>query len=105
MASIFRWTRTAFRRAPSPSRCFPTTGIEWINDVQPLEEEKFEGFRRGLYYPVNIGDIASKYQVVGKLGYGVTSTVWLARDLQAYDYVALKIYIRDGDPQEEFKIY
>ncbi|EDN93428.1 hypothetical protein SS1G_09294 [Sclerotinia sclerotiorum 1980 UF-70] len=36
---------------------------------------------------MNIGDIfASKYQVVGKLGYSVTSTVWLARDLQDLRY-------------------
>jgi serine/threonine-protein kinase SRPK3 len=48
-----------------------------------LEEELFDHFKTGTYYPVNIGDIfASKYQVVGKLGFGVTSTVWLARDLQ-----------------------
>ncbi|TGO33322.1 hypothetical protein BHYA_0252g00030 [Botrytis hyacinthi] len=47
----------------------------------------------------------SKYQVVGKLGYGVTSTVWLARNLQAHEHVSLKIYTRDGDSQEEFEIY
>lgn len=48
-----------------------------------LEEERFEDFKKGIYYPVNIGDVfASKYQVLGKLGFGVTSTVWLARDLQ-----------------------
>ena len=35
------------------------------------------------YYPVNIGDVfSSKYQIIGKLGFGVTSTVWLARDLE-----------------------
>jgi serine/threonine-protein kinase SRPK3 len=62
---------------------FPTTGFDLISDAQTLDEEQFDGFKRGLYYPVNIGDVfASKYQVVGKLGYGVTSTVWLARDLQ-----------------------
>lgn len=48
-----------------------------------LEEEHFEEFKAGRYYPVNIGDVFnSKYQVVGKLGFGVTSMVWLARDLQ-----------------------
>ena len=32
--------------------------------------------------PVDVGDILSdKYQVLGKLGYGSTSTVWLARDM------------------------
>lgn len=82
MASLLKWARTAVRRAPSPPLRFPTTGFDIISDTQPLEEEQFEGFIKGLYYPVNIGDVfESKYQVVGKLGYGVTSTVWLARDL------------------------
>jgi hypothetical protein len=32
---------------------------------------------------MNIGDVfASSYQVVGKVGFGTTSTVWLARDMQ-----------------------
>jgi serine/threonine-protein kinase SRPK3 len=84
MASILRWIREATRRAPWPPLRFPTTGFELITDDDLLlEEEQLEGFEKGLYYPVNIGDVfMSKYQVVGKLGYGVTSTVWLARDLQ-----------------------
>jgi hypothetical protein len=48
-----------------------------------VEEEQFDQFRAGLYYPVNIGDVyASKYQILGKLGFGSTSTVWLARNLR-----------------------
>ncbi|ATZ58480.1 hypothetical protein BCIN_16g02530 [Botrytis cinerea B05.10] len=82
MASILKWARSATRRKPSPPLRFPTTGYELISDAQPLDEEQIEGFKRGLYYPVNIGDmLMSKYQVVGKLGYGVMSTVWLARNL------------------------
>lgn len=47
------------------------------------------------YYPVRIGDLfASRYQVVGKLGFGATSTVWLARDLSGRRHVALKIFVR-----------
>lgn len=62
---------------------FPTSGFDVIGDSEVLEEERFEEFNAGHYYPVNIGDIfASKYQVIGKLGFGATSTVWLARDLR-----------------------
>ncbi|TVY88182.1 Serine/threonine-protein kinase [Lachnellula willkommii] len=107
MASLFRCLKTVFRRAPwSPLR-FPTTGFEIIGDEWLLDEEQFEeGFEKGLYYPVNIGDVfASKYQVVGKLGCGVTSTVWLARDLQARKHVALKVYTRDRDQKAEFENY
>lgn len=63
--------------------CFPTSGFETVNASKILDEERFEEFKKGQYYPVNIGDVyRSKYQVVGKLGFGVTSTVWLARDLE-----------------------
>jgi serine/threonine-protein kinase SRPK3 len=62
---------------------FPTSGFKIISASELLEEERFEEFKTGRYYPVTIGEIfRSKYQVIGKLGFGVTSTVWLARDLQ-----------------------
>ncbi|KAF7896477.1 hypothetical protein EAF00_006491 [Botryotinia globosa] len=106
MASLLKWAKTAVRRAPSPPLRFASTGFDLISDAQTFEEEQFDGFKKGLYHPVNIGDVfVSKYQVLGKLGYGVSSTVWLARDLLAHKHVTLKIYIRDGDPLEEFKIY
>jgi serine/threonine-protein kinase SRPK3 len=106
MSSLLKWARTDARRAPSPPLRFPTTGFDMVSDSQALDEEQFDGFKKGLYYPVNIRDVfASKYQVLGKLGYCVTSTVWLARDLEAHAHVTLKIYTRDGNPQEEFKTY
>ncbi|KAG5914186.1 hypothetical protein E4U61_006019 [Claviceps capensis] len=39
----------------------------------------------------------ARYQIVGKLGYGVTSTVWLARDLSGCRHVALKIYVTSNE--------
>jgi hypothetical protein len=83
MAFVLRWAMNSIRRAPSPPMRFPASGFEVVNDSEVLDEERFEGFKTGRYYPVNIGDIfASKYQVIGKLGFGATSTVWLARDLR-----------------------
>jgi hypothetical protein len=83
MAFLLEWARNSIRRAPSPPMRFPASGFEGVNDSEVLDEERFEGFKAGRYYPVNIGDIfASKYHVIGKLGFGVTSTVWLARNLQ-----------------------
>ncbi|KAJ5352047.1 hypothetical protein N7452_001021 [Penicillium brevicompactum] len=53
-----------------------------------------------------IGDVLnSRYQVVGKLGFGVSSTVWLARDMRDHRHVALKVYTRDEDNKNEFEIY
>jgi serine/threonine-protein kinase SRPK3 len=89
MGSLFKFARTVARRVPSPPMRFPTTGFDLISDAQPFDEEQFDGLKRGLYYPVNIEDVfASKYQVVGKLGCGVISTVWLARDLQEDSHIA-----------------
>lgn len=46
-----------------------------------LEEEKLDWYEHAQFYPVRIGEIfSSKYQVVGKLGYGAHSTTWLCRN-------------------------
>jgi len=83
MASFIKWARTITKRSPSLPIKFPVRGYPIIDASTLVDEERFEEFKNGSYYPVNIGDIyASKYQVVGKLGFGTTSTVWLARDLQ-----------------------
>ncbi|KAJ5978133.1 protein kinase domain protein [Penicillium viridicatum] len=96
----------AFRRPPSPPMCFPTSGFETVRPSDVLDEGRFEQFKQGQYYPANIGDVLiSKYQINGKLGFGTTSTVWLARDFEGHRYVTLKIYTRDEVKQEEFQIY
>jgi serine/threonine-protein kinase SRPK3 len=83
MATLLKWARNTFRRHPSSPICFPTSGFETVSASKIFDEERFEAFKEGQYYPVNIGDVfRSKYQIIGKLGFGVTSTVWLARDLE-----------------------
>ncbi|KAJ5835250.1 hypothetical protein N7447_001276 [Penicillium robsamsonii] len=106
MTSLLKRARTALQRGPLPMLRFPQSGFEVIKPSQILEEERFEEFKKGCYYPVNIGDVlVSKYQVVGKLGFGTTSTVWLARDLEGHRYVTLKIYTSDGTDQGEVQTY
>ncbi|CAI4213687.1 unnamed protein product [Parascedosporium putredinis] len=109
MASIQKWARGLLRRASWVPLRFPTTGFEVIPATELLGEEQFDEFKTGNYYPVNVGDLfaSDKYQVVGKLGFGSTSTVWLARNLQEHDYITLKIFARDhGDTcRDEFKTY
>ncbi|KAL4914955.1 kinase-like domain-containing protein [Aspergillus aurantiobrunneus] len=102
MAKLMKWATNALRRGASPPMCFPTSGFETVHPSEVLDEERFEQFKQGQYYPANIGKvISSKYQVIGKLGFGTTSTVWLARDLEGHQYVTLKIYTRDEDNQED----
>ncbi|KXG48603.1 uncharacterized protein PGRI_024730 [Penicillium griseofulvum] len=106
MTSLLKWARTAMKRGSSPVLRFPTSGFEIIKQSQILEEERFEEFKKGHYYPANIGEVlGSKYQVLGKLGFGTTSTVWLARDLEGCQYVTLKVYTMDGTAQREVQIY
>jgi hypothetical protein len=79
MTSLFK--RLWGRRAPSPPRVF-SNNFERINAASRVEEETFPDYLAARYYPVRIGEVfVSRYQVVGKLGYGAFSTVWLARDL------------------------
>lgn len=90
---MFKHAKSLFRRQPWPQLKFPTSRFDIVSDAVLFEEEQLEGFQRGVYYPVNIGDLfASNYQVVGKLGFGVTSTVWLARDLQQVAFGNCAIY-------------
>lgn len=83
MTSILRWAKNCTRRAPLQPLLFQNTNYKVVDSSQKLEEEAFEGYGTGNYYPARIGEVLdSKYQVVGKLGFGVSSTVWLARDLE-----------------------
>jgi hypothetical protein len=62
---------------------FPRGEILPLPTDEKIEEEIIPDFKPSRYHPVRIGDIfQDRYQIVGKLGYGVSSTVWLARDLR-----------------------
>jgi serine/threonine-protein kinase SRPK3 len=75
--------RSLFRRSWKPL-AFPSDGFARISADVKIEEETTPGYVASRYYPVRIGEILhANYQVVGKLGYGITSTVWLARELRS----------------------
>lgn len=68
----------------------------WIKDVETLEE-----YAPGGYYPIMIGNVLhDRYHIADKLGFGGSSTVWLARDLYLKRYVALKVNIADSIARE-----
>ena len=61
----------------------PTTGFITIPASEKVEEENWAWYTPHSFYPVHIGDVLhSKYQVLYKLGYGMTATIWMCRDLQ-----------------------
>lgn len=64
-------------------REFLPTGFEVIDPSQKVEEEQLPLYKRDEYCPMRIGEVLmDRYQILAKLGYGSTSTVWLARDLK-----------------------
>ena len=66
---------------------------EALQNKELLEEESFPWYTEESFYPVRIGEVfKSRYQVIGKLGYGSVSTAWLCRDLE---YVSQFLARRD----------
>jgi hypothetical protein len=66
-----------------PPREFQSTGFEVIDPSQMVEEERLPFYNRNDYYPMRIGEVLKdRYQVLAKVGYGTSSTVWLCRDLR-----------------------
>ena len=55
--------------------------------------EEPNDYRPGGLHPIHIEDSldSGRYTVIHKLGYGLSSTVWLARDVTLNTYVAIKI--------------
>ena len=83
MATIGRWVRNYFTRSASPPRRFLNSGFKVLSGAEQIEEENWDWYEPGLFYPVHIGEVfRSQYQVLGKLGYGSRSTAWLCRDLR-----------------------
>ncbi|KAK8112337.1 kinase-like protein [Apiospora kogelbergensis] len=86
MASILR-------RLPWPGRAwkpiaFSNSNFARIPLEEKIEEELFPDYLASRYYPVRIGEILrDRYQIVGKLGFGATSTVCGRR------HVALKLFV------------
>ncbi|PYI02454.1 kinase domain protein [Aspergillus sclerotiicarbonarius CBS 121057] len=72
----------------------------WTNIERPIEEETFPFYRLKKFYPIHIGELLnSRYKVLGKLGYGSYSTVWLCHDKTNYDYVAVKVLTTGASEQ------
>ncbi|PYH64478.1 U4/U6 small nuclear ribonucleoprotein PRP4 [Aspergillus vadensis CBS 113365] len=87
-------------------RNFPSSGFILLDSSLRIEEETLPTYQGRKYYPVQQGEVLNnRYQVLAKLGYGVTSTVWFGRDLVNSSYVALKIYVTGEKRDHELNIY
>ncbi|KND88080.1 Serine/threonine-protein kinase SRPK [Tolypocladium ophioglossoides CBS 100239] len=73
---------------------------------QRVEEERLSFYMREEYYPILIGEVLQdRYQVVAKLGYGTSSTVWLSHDLREQRYLVLKVHINTLKHNQELKVH
>ncbi|KAF5601319.1 cmgc srpk kinase [Fusarium pseudocircinatum] len=71
-----------------------------------LEEEEIPDYEASRFYPVHIGEVfKGRYQAMTKLGFGSSSTIWLARDLRDRKYVAIKIYVHTSRFHRELPVY
>ncbi|KAK1965901.1 kinase domain-containing protein [Colletotrichum sublineola] len=94
------------QRPRSTPRTFPAAGFNAIRQDQLVEEETIPEYISEHFYPVRLGEVFNdRFQTVAKLGYGSSSTIWLARDLQCHRYVALKIYIHNSVQHRELPFY
>ncbi|OJI84529.1 hypothetical protein ASPTUDRAFT_56425 [Aspergillus tubingensis CBS 134.48] len=74
----------------SMPRNFPSSGFKLLDSSLRMEEETLPTYQAQKYYPIQQGEIFNnRYQVLAKIGYGVTSTVWFGRDLVDHE---LNIY-------------
>ncbi|KAG5934568.1 hypothetical protein E4U60_003789 [Claviceps pazoutovae] len=83
---------------------FPSSGFYVMPADEKFEEETIPGYKSSDYYPVRIGEVfRDRYQAVGKIGFGMTSTVWLARDLSECRHVTLKVLNESKTIHESLK--
>ena len=84
LGSTSIYSRSASQLRDVVPRAFPTTGFTIISASETVEEERWPWYTPQSFYPVRIGDVLhSKYQVLYKLGYGTTSTIWMCLDLRS----------------------
>ena len=58
---------------------------EVVSSAKPIEEETQPRYKPDAFYPAKLGEMLNdRYKMVAKLGYGMTATVWLCKDLKAY---------------------
>ena len=81
-------------RSFSQPRTIPSTGFQMIDPSSLIEEERIPNYRARRYYLTSIGEaVNTRYQVVGKLNYGFSSTVWLCRDLKYVVHSTQYVYL------------
>jgi hypothetical protein len=62
----------------------PHPQADTISGHKAIEEETLPKYNADTFYPARLGEtLHDRYKLCVKLGFGMTATVWLAKDLQA----------------------
>lgn len=78
-----------FAHTPEQPRSFPASGFDLVDENINVEEEGIPDYLASRFYPVHLGQVfQDRYQAVTKLGFGSSSTIWLARDLRYVVFVS-----------------
>ncbi|KAH7268816.1 kinase-like domain-containing protein [Fusarium solani] len=94
------------QKPPEDPRSFPSRGFSLIDQSQKVEEEELPDYVADRFYPVRLGRVFhGRYKTIAKLGFGSSSTIWLARDLSDHRYVALKVYVHTSRFHRELPLY
>ena len=81
--SLWRLATSLVNGPDSRVLTFANQGFSTLPADQNIEEEAHDSVSTRRYYPAYIGEIIeNKYQIAGKLGYGLGSTIWLANRIQ-----------------------
>ncbi|KAK4545354.1 hypothetical protein LTR36_003534 [Oleoguttula mirabilis] len=82
--------------SPTPSN------IKLLESDEPIEEQTLPHYQPSDFYPVHVGELFNeRYQVLGKLGYGSKSTIWMCYDISDDVYVTLKVCAAHGDDRSD----
>ncbi|KAJ9257875.1 hypothetical protein DTO271D3_1667 [Paecilomyces variotii] len=98
MQSTISNIRGVFSTWLRPSRAETTQGPTLLRNDELIDEETVPGYDSTEYCPVGPGDVFNdRYKMVVKMGWGGSSTVWLARDtkrniFQRSRFVAVKVH-------------
>ncbi|PLB43367.1 protein kinase [Aspergillus steynii IBT 23096] len=97
---------SSLRRKPLPT---PSPG-PLIRQDERVDEEKVPGHKSKYFYPARPGEVVGdRFQILVKVGWGVSSTVWFARDMRGAESdpeaaVALKITNSNQNAEDEREI-
>lgn len=105
--SYFGDVESDLSKSPTDSDSLPVdskSNITKENIYEPLGEylqtqyEEIERYKPGGFHPIHIGDyldVDKNFEVLHKLGFGTSSTIWLCFDNYSRYYRAVKIFAAD----------